>query len=196
MTDTKTIAVYDAKAQDYADLVTNEKPSRHLRDFINALPKGGHALDIGCGPANSAAAMKDAGLSVTAIDPSTEMAKVAKQHYDIDVQIGTFEDVTETAIYDGVWVNFSLLHAPRADVPRYLKAIHTATKPKGALTIGVKTGDGEERDGIGRKYTYFQPDELDTLLREAGFTPTSEHKGSEMGLAGTIDPFIIVTAHA
>lgn len=196
MTDTKTISVYDAKAQDYADLVSTDKPNRHLRAFIDALPAGGHALDLGCGPANSAAAMQAAGLTVTAIDPSTEMARVAKEHYDIDVQIGTFEDVTETALYDGIWVSFSLLHAPRTDVPRYLKAMHRALKPKGALILGVKTGDGEHRDGIGRKYTYFQPDELDTLLRDAGFTPTSTFEGREKGLAGTVDPFIIMTAHA
>ncbi len=196
MADQQTIAVYDAKAQDYADLVTNDKPNRHLTAFIDALPKGGHALDLGCGPANSAATMVKAGLTVTAIDPSHEMARVAKENFNIDVQIGTFEDVTETALYDGVWINFSLLHAPRKDVPRYLKAVHTALKPQGALTLGVKTGDGENRDGIGRKYTYFQPAELDALLRDAGFTPTSTYEGAEMGLAGTMDSFIIVTAHA
>ena len=196
MTDTETIAVYDAKAQDYADSLTTREPNRHLAAFIHAVPQGGAVLDLGCGPGNAAAAMIDAGLKVTAIDPSIEMAKVAKDKYDVDVQIGTFENVIQTAQYDGIWVSFSLLHVPRMDAPRYLKAIHTALKPNGQLMIGVKTGDGEQRDKIGRKYTYFQPAELDTLLRDAGFTPLTAFEGAEEGLDGTIAPFIIVTAHA
>ncbi|MEJ6708949.1 MAG: class I SAM-dependent methyltransferase [Amylibacter sp.] len=196
MTDTQTIDVYNAKAQDYIDLVTTDKPTRHLQAFIDALPKGGHALDLGCGPGNSAAMMQAAGLIATAIDPSPKMVELGRAKFGIGIKLGTFEDVTQTAIYDGIWASFSMLHAPRADVPRYLKAIHTALKPNGTFVIGVKTGSGEERDAIGRRYTYFEETELDTLLRGAGFTPTHAHTGSEAGLAGTIDPFIIVTAHA
>lgn len=196
MTDTETIAVYDAKAQDYADLVSTDKPNRHLRAFIAALPKGGHALDIGCGPGNSAAQMQAAGLTVTAIDPSEKMVEVGREKYGIDIKRGTYDDITETAHYDGVWSSFSMLHIPRADVPRHLATIRKALKPNGTFVIGVKTGTGEDRDSIGRHYTYFTRDELDTLLTAAGLTPTDHFEGREAGLAGTIDPFIIVTAHA
>ena len=196
MTDKKTIAVYDAKAQDYVDLVSTDKPNRHLRAFMDALPAGGYALDLGCGPGNSAAMMRDAGFRVKAIDPSTAMAKLGSEKYNLDIQIGTFDDVTEVAEFDGIWASFSLLHAPRADIPRHLKSIHTALKPNGIFVVGLKTGTGQERDGIGRQYTYFEKDELDSLLRDAGFTPTDVFEGREAGLAGTIDPFIVVTAHA
>ena len=170
MSDKETIDVYNAKAQDYVDLVTTDTPNRHLRAFMAALPTGGHALDLGCGPGNSAAMMRDAGFRVTAIDASAEMAKIGTQKYNLPITVGTFDDVTEVSTYDGIWASFSLLHAPRADVPRHLKSIHTALKPKGVFVIGVKTGSGEERDGIGRQYTYFEKNELDTLLRGAGFT--------------------------
>ena len=196
MTDKETIDVYNAKAQDYMDLVATDKPTRHLQAFIDALPEGGHALDLGCGPGNSAAMMRDAGLQITAIDPSPKMVELGRAKYGINIKLGTFEDVTQTAIYDGIWASFSMLHAPRADIPRYLKAIHTALKPNGTFMIGVKTGSGEDRDAIGRRYTYFKATELDQLLRDAGFTPTHAYEGSEAGLAGTIDSFIIVTAHA
>ncbi|WGI22523.1 class I SAM-dependent methyltransferase [Amylibacter sp. IMCC11727] len=196
MTDLETIAVYDAKAQDYVDLVSTDKPNRHLRAFIAALPSGGHALDIGCGPGNSAAAMIAAGLTVKAIDPSTEMVALGSKKFGIDITQGTYDDITETAQYDGIWSSFSMLHIPRVDVPRHLAAMRKALKPNGTLVIGVKTGTGEERDGIGRRYTYFTRTELDSLLIDAGLTPTHHFEGEEAGLAGTIDPFIIVTAHA
>lgn len=196
MTDTETIAVYNAKAQEYVDLVATDKPNRHLRGFMEALPKGGYALDLGCGPGNSAAMMRDAGFAVKAIDASPEMAKLGAEKFGLDIQVGTFDDVTETAEFDGVWASFSLLHAPRADIPRHLKSIHTALKSGGIFVVGLKTGTGENRDGIGRQYTYFEKDELYGLLRDAGFTPSEAFEGREKGMAGTVDPFIIVTAYA
>nr|WP_325251580.1 class I SAM-dependent methyltransferase [Amylibacter sp.] len=194
--DRQTIEIYDAKAADYAKLVTSDAPSRHLRAFMDALPKGGHLLDLGCGPGNAAASMRDAGFRVTAIDASPRMVELGADRYGLDITLGTFDDVTQTAQYDGIWASFSLLHAPRTDIPRHLSAIHTALKPNGIFVIGVKTGTGTERDSLGRQYTYFEPAELDSLLRAAGFTPISSATGSDKGLSGDISPWIIVTAHA
>ena len=196
MTDKKTLKVYGSKAQEYIDMVATDKPNRHLRAFIAALPKGGHALDIGCGPGNSAAAMQAAGLTVTAIDPSPEMSTLGSKQFGVDIVQGSYEDITETAHYDGIWSSFSMLHVLRTDVPRHLTSIKCALKPNGKFVIGVKIGTGEKRDSIGRRYTYFTREELDKLLLDAGLTPTDHFEGSEVGLAGTIDPFIIVTAHA
>jgi SAM-dependent methyltransferase len=194
--DPETIATYNAKAQDYVDLITTAQPTRHLQAFMDALPKGGRALDLGCGPGNSAAMMRDHGFQVTAIDASPKMAELGAAKYNLDIKIGTFDDVTETAVYDGVWASFSLLHAARADIPRHLRAIHRSLKPGGTFVIGVKTGTGTARDKIGRQYTYFEPKELDTLLCAAGFSPQSSATGADKGLAGDIEPWIIITAHA
>ena len=88
MTDPQTISVYDAKAQDYLDTFTTAKPSRHLSAFIASLPAGAQVLDIGCGPGAAAAAMRDAGLNVTALDPSVQMAAIGKQKFNLDIRIG------------------------------------------------------------------------------------------------------------
>lgn len=194
--DKQTIETYDAKAQDYVDLVTTEQPTRQLQAFMDALPAGGLALDLGCGPGNSAAMMRDRGFAVTAIDASPKMAELGSQKYGLDIRIATFDDLDEIAVYDGVWASFSLLHAPRNDVPRHLAAIHKSLKTGGVFVIGVKTGTGAARDGIGRQYTFFEDGELDQLLRDAGFEPLSVETGIDKGLAGTMDPWIIVTARA
>lgn len=196
MIDAKTIAIYDAKAADYAKMVRSDKANKHLQTFIGALPSGGHVLDIGCGPGNSAAVMHKAGLLVTALDPSSEMAAIGRKIYGVDIQKGSYDDIHGEAIYDGIWSNFSMLHVPKKDVPKHLKSIKRALKPDGKFVIGVKTGSGERRDKIGRKYTYFEPKELDYLLRDAGLAPTDVFEGAESGLDGTVAPFIIVYAHA
>jgi trans-aconitate methyltransferase len=149
--DRETVSLYDAKAAEYLDTFQTDAPSPRLLDFISSLPTGGSVLDLGCGPGNAAAVMRDHGLQVTAMDASAEMARIAKQLFDLDVQLGTFDDITGTAIYDGIWANFSLLHAQ---------------------------------------------EELADLLTTAGFSIDRIETGEEAGLAGPVEPWIIVTADA
>ncbi|CAN0580948.1 unnamed protein product, partial [Ectocarpus sp. 12 AP-2014] len=171
VTDRDTIDVYDARAAEYADMTDyHNGDDPRLMHFITACPAGGTVLDLGCGPGASALVMAKAGLVVEATDASAEMVALAEQHAGVTARQGTFDDLTEEAAYDGIWANFSLLHAPRADFPRYLAAIHRALKPRGAFMIGMKLGNGEARDGIGRFYTYYSEEELDTQLTSTGFT--------------------------
>ncbi|MBV1866011.1 MAG: class I SAM-dependent methyltransferase [Rhodobacteraceae bacterium] len=193
--DPETVALYDAKAADY-ELVQSDDSHAPLEAFIEALPKGGTALDLGCGPANAAARMQERGLVVTAIDPSQKMAALAKRKFGVKVTVGSFDDVTGFAEYDGIWASFSLLHAPRADMPRYLDAIHRALKPRGIFYIGMKTGTGTKRDSLGRLYTYYTETELHDLLTSAGFTILNIRKGAGAGLDGVVAPWITMDAHA
>ncbi len=194
--DPETIAVYNAKAAEYDDLAQSDDADRPLESFIDALPQGGTALDLGCGPASAAARMQERGLIVTAIDPSAEMAAVALRKYDITVTIGTFDDVTHVAKFDGIWASFSLLHAPRRDMPRHLTAIHRALKTQGLFYIGMKTGTDEKRDPLGRKYTYYTEPELRDLLTKAGFSVANTTIGAGPGLDGVIAPWITLDCHA
>lgn len=196
MTDQETIAVYNQKAASYDDLVSRDTPDQDLRAFIDAIPAGGHVLDLGCGPGNSAAMMQQAGLTVDAMDASIEMVRVARDKYGVNARHATFDDLTGQGVYEGIWANFSLLHAARTDMPRHLNAIHTALKKGGIFHIGTKLGSDEERDSIGRMYSYYEADELLALLRAAGFTPRTPRFGREKGLSGEMADFIIVLSDA
>jgi SAM-dependent methyltransferase len=194
--DPRTIAVYDAKAGDYADRFASTEPNRHLSAFIAALSGGAHVLDLGCGPGTASAFLRTAGHVPDPVDASPAMVRLANERHDIGARLATFDDIDAVASYDGVWANFSLLHAPRADLPRHLAALHRALKPGGLFHLGMKTGSGEARDGLDRLYSYFTVAELHGLLANADFTVTSTSEGHERGLAGTDDPFVIIAAHA
>jgi len=192
--DETTIKTYDAKAADYAKLVGTDMPSGDLSEFIADIPKGGHVLDLGCGPAAASAHMRAAGLVPDPMDASEGMVRIANETHDIGARIGTFDDVTGEAVYDGVWASFCLLHAPREALPRHLAAIHKSLRSGGQFFIGMKTGQGQDRDGIGRMYTFVSVLELNDLLNTAGFDVTSVREGREKGLAGTEDPFVVMRA--
>ena len=46
----------------------------------------------------------------------------------------------------GFGASYSLLHAPRAEMPRHLAAIARALRPDGVLSLTLKEGQGEARD--------------------------------------------------
>ncbi len=194
MADDQTLGVYAHKARDYADRFATGSPGPRLTAFIDSLPKGGRVLDLGCGPGRAAAVMKAAGLDVDAWDASPEMAALAADRFGLAVRIATFDDLDATEIYDGVYANFSLLHAPKADMPGHLAAIARALKPGGHLHLGLKTGTGEGRDSLGRFYAYYTDPELTGLLAAAGITILTRATGAEAGLGGTVDPWIILKA--
>ena len=197
MSDAETLKVYAEQAEEYAALTDDVNAADPvLAAFIEALPKGGAVLDLGCGPGASAAQMAQAGLIVEAVDPVAEMVALAGRHPGVTARQASFDDIDAVAVYDGIWASFSLLHAPRADLPRHLAALTRALKPGGLFHIAVKTGTGETRDRLGRFYTYYTDAELSGLLETAGLTIMARRTGSGKGLDGTDAPYIAISAHA
>ncbi len=200
MSDKDTLAVYAKAAGDYADRFARIEDAdvdqfSDLTAFFELLAENGLVLDLGCGPGQWAAKIREAGYRVEGMDASPEMAVLAKERFDLDVTVGVFEDLKTEGQYDGIWANFSLLHAPKADLPDHLRRIYRALKPSGAFHMGTKLGEGEDRDHLGRFYSYYQAEELTALLEDAGFTVVRKRTGSAVGLAGSKDGFVILTAH-
>ncbi|MBL4813079.1 MAG: class I SAM-dependent methyltransferase [Rhodobacteraceae bacterium] len=195
MSDEETLQVYDQSAQEYANKFNSSEPDFHLARFIAALPPGADVLDLGCGPASASAHMRAAGLRPDPVDASESMVALANEHHDIGARLARFDDITASAAYDGIWANFSLLHAPRADMPGHLAALHRALRPEGLLHLGMKLGESAGRDRLGRYYTYYSETALAQLVADAGFTITQTDKGESTGLAGPPEPWIIIFAH-
>lgn len=193
--DEETLRVYAARADDYARNAAGSDEDPLLDAFMGNLPAGGTVLDLGCGPGLAAARMAEAGFTVDATDAAPEMVAMAARHDGVTARLAGFDDIDGTDLYDGIWANFSLLHATRGDMPRHLAALRRALRPGGHLHIALKSGIGEARDTLGRFYTYYTEEELRGLLRDAGFTPVSCRTGTGEGLDGTIAPWIAMTAH-
>jgi 2-polyprenyl-3-methyl-5-hydroxy-6-metoxy-1,4-benzoquinol methylase len=197
MSDPETLKIYAEKAEEYAGLTEGfNTADPALSAFIAAVPKGGRVLDLGCGPGASAAEMARAGLDVLALDPVAEMVALAARHPGVTTRQAGFDDIDEDAAFDGIWANFSLLHAPKADMPRHLATLVKALKPGGIFHIALKTGTGEQRDRLGRFYAYYTDAELSGLLEAAGLTITDRRTGKDTGLDGSIAPWIALRAHA
>ncbi len=194
--DPETLKVYAAQAEDYVNLATAEDPAATLDPFLDALPRGAAILDLGCGPGHLAAVMRDRGFAVTGTDACPQMTRIAHETYGLQIRVADFADLDDVAAFDGVLASFSLLHAPKAQMPSLLAAVHRALRPGGQLSLGLKLGEGEARDRLGRFYAYYSDPEISALLARAGFSVTGRTTGSGTGLDGTVAPWIVLRAHA
>ncbi len=194
MPDAKTISFYDGSAERYAELTHSNAESDNLKAFMALLPEGGSVLDLGCGPAQASAYMRDKGFKPDPVDASQAMIDLANVRYNIGARKLTFDELDMVNTYDGVWANFSLLHTARENLPRYLGSIYTALHSKGVFHIAMKVGENTERDSLDRLYTYVSVDELKGLLLDVGFDVLNIVEGLEIGCAGTNDSFVVIRA--
>ncbi|AXT26988.1 class I SAM-dependent methyltransferase [Ruegeria sp. AD91A] len=195
MTDERTIKAYTNKVAEYLKIPLPPEQLEARQAFADAVGAGGYVLDLGSGPGSDSSFLMRQGLKVRALDATPAFVEHARVN-GVDAHLGTFDDVTETAEYDGIYASFSLLHAPRADFPRHLQSIHRALKPGGQLFLGMKLGTGEHRDDLDRYYTYYTESEIEDALKEAGFTIDRAVHGIGKGLAGSYDGYVLVFAHA
>lgn len=195
MADKETLDVYNAKAAEYAGIVgEGHGPDTLLRAFLDALPARAYIWDLGCGPGRSAELMAAEGHTVLATDASPKMVALAQARPGVTARQATFDEITGASDFDGIFANFSLLHADGPDLPRYVKAVAQALKPGAVFHIGMKVGNGTQRDGLGRRYTYVTKDSLTTLLEQVGLFPIAQWQGEGAGLDGVVAPWIVMQA--
>ena len=177
--DTNTINVYDTNAQKYDEV--SMWPDRYNivheweKKFVETLPKSGaRVCDYGCGTGKSALYFAQCGHICDAFDASEGMLVIARKNCageNVKLEQMVFNDFkADEDTYDGIWASYSLLHAPKHDVPALLATIHKALKVGGTFYVCLKLDEiDEERDEIGRLYTYFKQEEVEALLCNAGF---------------------------
>lgn len=191
----RTIAFYNHRAADYAERGEDETDHDALKAFAAALPSGAAVLDLGCGSGWAAAALRELGFAVTAMDASAGLAREAARRHGIEVRLGRFEDLEAHERFDGLWVHFSLLHIPRTRWPDLLARMRRALRPGGRLHIGLKAGEGSGPDRLGRFYSYATRAELAALLTEAGFVDIEiEQRSGSKGFDGSESDILLAVA--
>ena len=184
MADKQTINAYDGNVGTYKKMVSKLPDLEPLRAFITELPKAAFVLDWGSGPGYLAARMRDAGLNPVCVDASFEMVAAAQQDFGLEARQESFADLDAVSLYQGIWANFSLLHADRSDFPHHIAAAATALVPSGVFYLALKLGTGDVRDDLGRLYAYYTQDELVDAVNSQGLAVIRIFAGRSAGMSG------------
>ena len=195
MPDKQTLEYYSRQASQYQKRMA-ESEFPYAAKFAQQLNVGERVLDLGCGPGQHSAYFASQGLIVDAIDASEEMVALANSNEGVNASVSSFEAFTTTEKYNGIWANFSLLHADKRDMPTIIRKLREAANEGALFHLGMKAGKGTATDRLGRFYTYYTPDELETMIASAGFSTFKTELGSGKGMAGKDEPWVILWAKA
>ena len=190
MADEQTIKAYDSNVDTYKKMVSKLPDLEPLQAFIAELPQGAFVLDWGSGPGYLAARMREAGLRPVCSDASAKMVAAAQQDFGLDARHEPFSALNAVSLYQGIWANFSLLHAQRADFPHHIAAAATALVPSGVFYLALKSGDGESRDDLGRLYAYYTQAELEDITSKCGLGGIRTFTGRSAGMSGKLENWI------
>jgi SAM-dependent methyltransferase len=167
--DARTLDFYEREAPVYAEFAAKAADTPYLAKFVSMLSPGASVLDLGAGAGWAAGRMQAEGFTVLAQDASPALLAQAERRYGVPTRLARFDELDDDAAWDGIWACFSLLHAARYDMPDNLARCLRALKPGGLIYLGLKAGEGEMRDSLGRRYTLFGKGEIGDLLSDAGF---------------------------
>ena len=161
----------------YQDRLKTRGTLRFLKKIKKDLPKEGKVLDIGCGVGYPVAKHFDKeGYSVTGIDISSKMLKIAKEK----IPNAKFlkKDMLEMKFpdnsFDIVISILSILHISKKYHKKLFKNIYRILKPNGRIIIGMTTlNDGEYTNqwvkGVKMFWSTSGKEENINLIKDSGF---------------------------
>ena len=149
-----TLSFYNTHAQNFIDNTVNVEFAETQNRFLKYLPDHGSILDFGCGSGRDTKYFLEKGYSVNATDGSEELCKLASVYAGISVKCMLFNELDETAAYDGIWACSSILHLSSIDLKDVFYRMIKAVKSGGYIYTSFKYGTFEgERNG--RYFTDF-----------------------------------------
>ena len=148
----KTLEYYNQAAQAFTEDTLNADVSPLYAFFLSHLPPNASILDLGCGPGRDSKYFLDHGYRVLSVDGSEEFCKIATQITGQPALCQTFENISFTDEFDGIWACASILHVPSADLPKIIGNISRALKKGGYFYASFKYGE-YEGDRNGRYFT-------------------------------------------
>jgi SAM-dependent methyltransferase len=149
---------------------------RQAQKALQFLSGGGNVLDVGCGAGGRLIEVFDtAGLTVTGVDVSQEMVRLAKakhlNHIFKHQDICTWQPNNE---YELVFAWDSLFHVPLSEQAAVIKKLCNCVAQQGVFAYTFGHGDGEHEDTWRDDTFYYSSLGINknlALLMDNGLTP-------------------------
>ncbi|AFK19054.1 class I SAM-dependent methyltransferase [Haloferax mediterranei ATCC 33500] len=169
---TSTSTVYESNSEAFVEKYRSESVAARFGDDFYTELSGKRVLDVGCGPGADTETFSSDGFDVVGFDLTASFIETA--HATVpdasfvrgDMRRLPFRDET----FDGVWSCASFLHVPRANAPETLREFRRVLAPEGVAYLSLKHGETSGYDHDGRYFERYLPEEIRSLLADAGFS--------------------------
>jgi SAM-dependent methyltransferase len=174
----RTLAHYDRGAQTFWEGTRDHDVSQNidaLLRHIEATPPF-ELLDFGCGPGRDLMTFTALDHHAIGLEGSHELAAMARRHSGCEVLEQSFLELSlPPAHFDGVFANAALFHVPGQELPRVLRELQAALKPRGVLFASNPRGHGEEGFSGERYGAYHDWETWRDLVSAAGFAELTHY---------------------
>lgn len=142
-----TLADYERRADDFWAGTRDHDVRQNIEALLSAIEGRPPfaILDFGCGPGRDLKTFAARGHQVVGLDGSASFAAMARRYSGCEVWQQDFLELDlPTAAFDGIFANASLFHVPSQELPRVLRELAAALKPRGVLFSSNPRGHDEE----------------------------------------------------
>lgn len=162
--DKQTIDFYNQNSERYDKTTFSLKLEIPWIEFTSRVKPSGRILDVGCGSGRDMRHFIDLGYYVEGIEPSREMAKIARSRTGAIIHEIAAEQIDFSNQFDGVWACASLLHVDRSKMEETYNSIMRSLKRSGVFYFSLKSGAGIVRKEDGRLFANYSSNEIEELV--------------------------------
>ena len=187
-----TVGHYNAVADDFREGTWGHDVSQNIAALLRHIEGNApfQILDFGCGPGRDLKTFTAMGHIAVGLDGSERFAQMAREETGCEVLQQNFLELDLPARrFDGIFANAVLFHVPRQELPRVLRQLHEALKPRGVLFSSNPRGENEEGWNGSRYGSYHDLKNWRELLNGAGFVEL-EHYYRPEGLPLDQQPWL------